>query len=301
MINTKALLAPPMWRALSAAAAIFWAGAAACAGAPPQEAQQQVAFLTQVYQAYLGHGKHISVEHFKPATFYSASAQRLLAENDVVCRTLSRGDDICGYSADGDPLLDTQETAPNLNFKNARFSAKPAGKNMVDVSFSVWPGGGKRAQRAIRYTLVQDGEQWRVDDLIEQREGRFDPKDAMRARIAGENTVVREGAGKVSEVWSWLAIYMGQAMDDRFARFIGFPFELCDAQQCTHFTQADAALGKAIKAVRERFLCGGGAKMAAITDAQQSARFGFALSERQGALWLTQVDLRKMPACAVSQ
>ncbi|RFP08204.1 MULTISPECIES: DUF3828 domain-containing protein [unclassified Duganella] len=145
----------------------------------------QLTFITNFYTSYLSNpGRRTP----PPAgSFYSEELETLLATNHRLCAQLAHGDEICGYDADGDIFLDTQETAPDLDFNKARFKAIRSGKRTVDVSFNVFPSEGKNYDRQIRYVLKMEDDGWRVDDMLVGSNGTFDIANAMRREIQHEN------------------------------------------------------------------------------------------------------------------
>ncbi|MQA38100.1 hypothetical protein [Rugamonas aquatica] len=161
-----------------------------------QSERQQVDFITRFYQGYLADARRTP----PPAgSFYSAELEALLAANHALCGRLAHDDEICGYDADGDVLLDAQETAPGLDFQQAGFKAVHAGRARVDASFSIFPGAGNNYQRQIRFVLKREDGGWRVDNMLFGANGVFTETNAMRPDILHENQALlaraRTGSG----------------------------------------------------------------------------------------------------------
>ncbi|MQA22840.1 hypothetical protein [Rugamonas rivuli] len=161
--------------------------------------QDQVDFITNFYKGYLS----TPARRTPPAgSFYSAELEALLATNHELCGKLARNDEICGYDADGDVLLDAQETAPGLDFNKAGFKAVHAGKARVDASFNVFPVQGKNYQRQIRFVLKLEDAGWRVDNMLFGTNGAYTDANAMRMDIQHENETLlaRAQANSVATV-----------------------------------------------------------------------------------------------------
>ena len=213
--------------AAAGAACIPWNRAPA---APPTAAavdtvvDARIAFLTDFYKMYVLHAH--SGE--PPTPFYSTAAEALIAENDALCRTLSRSDDICGYGADIDVFLSTQETAPDLSFARLQFKAALVDDSTVDVAFNVWPEYGADSARQLRYKLVPEGAAWRVDDVLIGENGVYSQTSSMRHEILDENQRVRADAADAAQVAGWIFIHLSQQdMLERIARFMYFPVQIC--------------------------------------------------------------------------
>lgn len=161
---------------------------AALLGYKAQFENGQLVFLTNFYAGYLANpGKRMP----PPAgSFYSEELESLLATNHRLCAKLARDDEICGYDADGDIFLDTQEAAPDLDFNKAGFKAIRSGERTVDVSFNVFPGQGKNYDRQIRYVMKIEDDGWRVDDMQTGRNGTFAADSTMRLEIQHENAAL---------------------------------------------------------------------------------------------------------------
>jgi hypothetical protein len=211
----------------------------------------RVEFLAHFYKGYLSHSRSDGGQgEAEPARFYSRAASSLLAANAAMCKSMSRGDEICGYGADGDVILGTQEVAPDLTYESSRFTARPAGPNAVDVSFTVWPGQ-EGSQRDLRYVLVEEDGQWKVDDVFFGEDGKFPVESSMRYLIVTENAMLEQNARNFSEAWQWISVYLQESMMDRFSRFVAFPVEICDGKGiCALAAIDDARYIEAFGAVR---------------------------------------------------
>lgn len=154
--------------------------------------RQQIAFITGYYKNYIDtrEFRRNSADHAK--AFYSKSVESLLALNKELCGLPSRNDEICGYEAGGDAVLDTQETDPDLTFEKTGFKAVRSGPNTIEVSFNVFPAHGSFYDRRIRYVLVRDPRNWRVNDVYFGYDGKFLAADSLRTRVSRENEDMRK-------------------------------------------------------------------------------------------------------------
>lgn len=209
--------------------------AASFGTAAHSDEQQQIRFLTDFYKDYLSRPRTGTDARLAPGSFYSKRAEALIATNDALCSTLSRGDDICGYGADGDVFLNSQEIAADLTFETAQFNAVRSGKNTVDVSFTVLPTETADPRRKLRYALVFEQSGWRVDDVYFEEDGAFPARRSMRYEINAENQRVLDQASRLSEVLDWIFIYLSRTDTlDRVDRSIIFPVQICDRLSGCH-------------------------------------------------------------------
>ncbi len=287
--------------------ALYFGGRYALDAYRDHKAEQQVVFVTEFYKGYLSLPAEERAAYIKPALLYSASAQALLTSNKEHCTQLSRGDDICGYGADGDVVLNTQETAPGLNFDNAGFKAHSSGERMVDVAFTTWPGGDKANQRSLRYLLVDEAGTWRVDDVFSGVNGSYTKVNSMRQQIADENTLIATKARDINVAAGWVATYVEALQADRFERFMAFPFELCDKKgSCSKFEKGDRKVKQLVADIHSSYFRKENAKgLPVVANAQaasESAKDGsvvasgpFDFTFNQKTWWLTKADLRRAP------
>jgi hypothetical protein len=220
--------------------------------------QEQIGFITGFYQNYLALPEMKRAEYLlPPGSFYTKSAEGLLAENGRLCRLL-RNDDICGYDADWDMLLHAQEIDPKLTFAKAGFRVVVSGKNTVDVCFNVYPEYGADYDRNIRYVLVRENGGWRVDDVFSGDGGRFPVKESMRYEINAENQRVQREAGEIAEAAVWVFSYLREAdMVDRAERFVAFPIKVCsESGNCETLQQGDARVHDTMLALHEAYYRG---------------------------------------------
>lgn len=146
--------------------------------------------VERFYQGYLGFAG--TAANRQLALGYSESMRELLAENARICERAADGP--CGWGADGDPYLDSQESQPDLSFESSGFRALESSAGEVTVSFNVYPSQTDAVdfyQKTFTYRLVLEGDQWVVDDIV------YPTGSSARAIIKQENQDVgdaRQGA-----------------------------------------------------------------------------------------------------------
>ena len=254
------------------------------------EKQQQVDLIASFYKDHLSQPDKQQASQLPANSFYSRDLEALVEANAQLCDSLSRGDDICGYGADGDVFLQTQETAPNLDFERSGFKAVRAADGVVDVSFNVYPDMGKAYDRKLRYLLVREKAGWRVDDV--QYNG-----SSMRQDIQRENSEILTRARDLSDTANWVFHYIANDDTlDRATRFIAFPLQVCDHYgSCDSIKRDDPRLMSALEAARS-------------TDDSRLPKPGQVKAEqnhtvsvnaldftfRNKAWWITKIDLSRV-------
>lgn len=265
------------------------------------EKQQQLDLITNVYKDHLSR-LEIRQASQVPAGFYSHELASLVAANSHLCDSLSRGDEICGYGADGDVFLDTQETGPGLDFEKSGFKAVRVGDDAVEVTFNVYPERGEAYARRLKYQLVMEPAGWRVDDVT------FANGESMRQAISSENEAVLGAAADLSDAVAWVFHYLGNedAME-RATRFIAFPVQVCDEYgSCTSMRKDDARLLQALDALRSVYyghapdeeglrLPPAVAKVPA-AEARVVAVDALDFTFQNKAWWITKIDLARITA-----
>jgi hypothetical protein len=259
------------------------------------EKQQQLDLITNFYKDHLARPESRQASQLPPGSFYSKELEALVDANLQLCDSLSRGDDICGYGADGDVFLDTQEVSPSLDFERAHFNVTRSGENTVDAGFNVYPDMGAAYERHIRYVLVKEESGWRVDDML-YGEGR-----SMRQELQQENEAVLARARELADAAGWVFNYLGnEDMLDRAVRFIAFPVQVCDQYGvCTAMKRDDQRLLQALDALADSSTGSGAAsflpKPGEVTASEGKVVPVHALdfTFQNKAWWVTKIDLRR--------
>ncbi|MDM5177428.1 hypothetical protein PO883_09520 [Massilia sp. DJPM01] len=284
------------------------AGVLAAPAASVPAASTPVALITAFYRDYFANEAAARKRYLDSGAFYSAGARKLLADNDFACRKVARGDDMCGYGADADMFLDAQDSDADLTLASSGFTARPVGANAVDVSFRVFPKAAD-SRRTMRYVVVREGGQWRVDDVLRPVKGVYTARNSMRQGILSEIAAISKAALDVADASSWVNTYVEEQQADRFARFVAFPVTVCVKQDaCVPYAQDDARLPALVKTLHDIYFKAGAAQkgLPAIAAGKQGAgapkedsvvRSGpFDYTFRHGAWWLSRIDPQRASA-----
>jgi hypothetical protein len=212
----------------------------------PKTPEIQVRFITDYYRGILDYSGVAREKFVLKNPFFSKSLLVLMAKNRSICEEKSRGDDICGFDADGDIYLDTQESGPGLNFKNSDFLASLIAPDLVEASFTVWPNEHDYYQRKIRFKMVKDKFSWLVDDVIyiykSKSKATSDSDRSLRKQIETENETLKIADRTLDEAWSWITIYIqNKEMLSRVSKLTLFPVEICNPQnKCKKIFKSDS-------------------------------------------------------------
>lgn len=123
--------------------------------------QQQIQAVTDYYKKYLNR----EIEDGWPSIF-SSRLQKALDDNIEDCRKYVRNGNICGYSADGDLLLRSQDSSEKLNFDTSKFIATSQSNNQVKVNFILFPEYPDDAgDRELIFNMAKENNQWKIDDI----------------------------------------------------------------------------------------------------------------------------------------
>jgi len=257
------------------------------------EQQQQIDLIADFYKDHLSRPDQRQASQVPQGVFYSKELEALVDENNQLCYALSRGDDLCGYGADGDVFLDAQEVSPSLDFDRAGFEVERTGENTVQARFNVYPDMGSAYDRQIRYTLVQEEDKgWRVDDM------HFAQNRSMREELQQENDAILARARDLNDTAGWVFNYLGREdMLDRAMRFIDFPLQVCDQYgACAAMKRDDPMLIQALDALADRnpdhaMLPKPGDIQAVDGKVVPIGALDFTFRNR--AWWVTRIDLRR--------
>ncbi|MFB9242803.1 hypothetical protein IV454_21000 [Massilia antarctica] len=285
------------------------AGVLVAPAASVPAASTPVALITAFYRDYFANEAAAKKRYLDSGAFYSAGARKLLADNDFACRQVARGDDMCGYGADADMFLDAQDSDPELTLASSGFTAKAVGANAVDVSFKVFPKDPGSQRTTMRYLVVREGGQWRVDDVLHPVKGVYAAKNSMRQGILADIAAISKAALDVADASSWVNNYVEEQQADRFARFVGSPVTVCVRKDaCVPYAKDDARLPALVKTLHDTYFKAGAAKkgLPAITAGKQGAgapkeesvvhNGPFDYTFRHGRWWLSRIDAGRASA-----
>jgi hypothetical protein len=256
------------------------------------EQQQQLDLITDFYKDHLARPDARQASQVPQGSFYSKTLEALVDANSQLCFSLSRGDDVCGYGADGDVFLDAQEVPPSVDFERAGFKVERVGDNTVEARFNIYPDMGTAYERQIRYSLVQEDDGWRVDDM------QFAQGRSMREELQQENDAILSRARDLGDTAGWVFNYLGnEDMLDRAVRFIEFPVQVCDQYgACTAMKRDDQRLMQALDALADSnpdlaALPKAGEVQASDGKLVKLGALDFTFHNR--AWWVTRIDLRR--------
>jgi hypothetical protein len=276
----------------------LWGTAGRAAADAPSSSPGPVAFITRFYRDYLNASTEPARRKLQSyERFFSGSAAALLERDERECAAKVH-DGICGFGADGDVFLDAQESDPRLDFGRSGFSAKLAAPGVVEASFYLWPAH-QEGRREMRFLMVQNGGDWRVDDLIVKNDrGAFDPAESMRAQIAKEIASITESAKDLNDDWVSFLSYIELDQVDGAARFVRFPVEFCEKPgSCKALSKTAPAFADAVQRLNRRYKAGAFKKKDwgknAKTNPKEGDRAsyeGIRFEFAGGAWWITRID-----------
>lgn len=278
------------------------------AAAPPSQAQATtpVDFIATFYRAYFADPAAARKRYVDSGAFYSRALLALMEANRAACAKTARESSKCGWNADGDEFLHAQERDPALTLASSGFVARAAGAKLVDVRLRLFPDDPETT-RAIRYVLVREAGQWRVDDVIGGSTGAFPRRNSLRSMIAAESDYAIASARDLAEQVNWVNIFIENEAVDTFAGFAAFPLTVCDTQgACVPYQQKDARLPGLVKTLNLVYFDKGSVRPGvpdrtkrmhkAIHDGSTVRIAPFDYTFRDGQWWLTRIDLRLPPA-----
>ncbi|WP_167075105.1 DUF3828 domain-containing protein [Massilia aquatica] len=278
--------------------AVLGATLAPCAAAPAPDIAP-AAFIGAFYRDYFADPAAARKRHVDGGSFYSSGLLTLMAANRAACAKTRRQDSKCGWNVDGDEFLHTQERDPALTLASSGFAAKAVGAAAVDVTFRVFPNEPE-SQRAVRYLLVRENGQWRVDDVIDEEKGAYSSKNGLRRYIVDENRYANANALDVAEAARWVNAFVQSESAQSFARFAAFPLTVCDTTGgCVPYKENDARLPLLVRTLYLSYFDKGVLPLPVPRGAARQgkvARSGpFDYRFQQGQWWLSRVDLRRAP------
>ena len=127
--------------------------------------------LDEFYKKYLNYNHQKTPKNPLPTLGFSTSFQSAIAKNRDICENYATG--ICGWAAEGDEYLNSQESDPLLNYKNSGIKFTEISKNTIEVRLNVYPSdrdGTDYYDRTIIFAMIKEGENWVADDILYGKE-----------------------------------------------------------------------------------------------------------------------------------
>lgn len=181
--------------------------------------QAQIKTVTEFYTQYLNQ----EYEQGWPSIF-SSRLKKALDENIEDCRKFVRNGDMCGYTADGDLLLNSQDYSEHLKFANSKFLAISKPNNQLVVSFVLFPEEGEEDEgnREINFTMAKENNQWKIDDI----------ESSAYVSMSAERDALIEYNQSLENVLNDLQITFELTDSKQFALFINDQTKICSAKSC---------------------------------------------------------------------
>ncbi len=224
--------------AVTLIAGLLWNQQSKKSSPPPQihPADSAAAFLTPIFKSRLDTPKEYRDISEHLPEFFTPEAVALIEENWDFCKRMG-GSDICGYGADQDFLLGTQDQDDGLNFESSGFTAQEISPGLVEASFMVFPVSAPDDKTKIRYQMMKTEHGWRVNDIFHSDEKGDWPKSrSMRHQIAEENKFYIERASHLGGLFDNVTMILGISplQIDVFATLFHFPLKICqtDGKTC---------------------------------------------------------------------
>ena len=123
--------------------------------------------VSKFYSAYLAYDYRKTPNIPRPQIDLSSNFSAVVSNTAAVCKKFA--DYPCGWGADGDEYLDTQESDPDLTYKNSGIVVTEISPGVVRVQLNVYPSvkdAGNYYLKIITYKMLKESDRWAVDDVI---------------------------------------------------------------------------------------------------------------------------------------
>lgn len=127
--------------------------------------------IEDFYKRYLNYNNTKASHSLAPKMRFSKSFKELEAQDIKTCQEKA-GTDICGWGADTDIYLDTQETGPNLSYATSGIVITEPEAGKVKVALNVYPSDTSANgyyDKTIVYSMIKENGYWAVDDMSYQK------------------------------------------------------------------------------------------------------------------------------------
>lgn len=182
------------------------------------EAQAQIKAVTAYYQRYLNQ----NYENTWPSIF-SKRLVNALESNISDCKKFVRNGNMCGYTANGDLLLNAQDYSPTLTFANSKFVATAKPHNQVIVNFVLFPGDEDEGSREINFTLSKEGNEWKIDDI----------ESSVYESIKSERDALIEMNAPLENAIADLQITLEYLSYEYLSPFMNDKTQICESKKCS--------------------------------------------------------------------
>jgi len=132
-----------------------------------QAENSPVEAVSNFYRTYLDYCNKKVTSVPRPKIALSADFSSVVAKTEAACKKYA--DYPCGWGADGDEYLDSQESDPNLTYQSSGISITETSPGIVKVQLNVYPSitdAGPYYHRIIIYKMVHESGEWVVDDVL---------------------------------------------------------------------------------------------------------------------------------------
>ncbi|MBK8451826.1 MAG: DUF3828 domain-containing protein [Thiofilum sp.] len=100
----------------------------------------------------------------KPDIAMSKAFRAEIQKSEQACKNFDDGP--CGWGADADPYLNSQDYDANFSYVNSGISFKETAPNTVRVDLNVTPSAPEISKNTIIFKMVQESGQWVADDIL---------------------------------------------------------------------------------------------------------------------------------------
>ena len=165
----------------------------AAVAAEPATAVEKIQAFYKSYFDYYKQSNDTSDEQGipPPEVEQSDAFKAEVKQSDELCAQYDDG--VCGWGADADPYLDSQDPDVELTYENSAIAITETEPNTVQVKLNVNPSLAEGNTRTILYKMVQEHDKWLVDDIVYADEG---GNISTRAQLAEERKFI---AGEVKK------------------------------------------------------------------------------------------------------
>lgn len=99
-----------------------------------------------------------------PDIAMSKAFQADIKKSEQACK--GHNDEPCGWGADADPYLNSQDYDANFSYASSGISFKETAPNTVRVDLNVMPSVPNGSKTTIVFKMVQENGQWVADDIL---------------------------------------------------------------------------------------------------------------------------------------